>query len=201
MSTRAARAATPVAAEEPEPEKKKRGAAIFIWIVVLAIAAVAVRYLLQLRVDPNTQQVTSSDGSQTTASAPSSSAAPAAPSAPSLFNPRSLDASRSGRLRLGLDNFPASLVLSLQMDGAPYWNGSAGEVPRQIVIPAGRHDFRVVVNNIGGAISSTSAGAQFGVGKAYLISAQIRPEPAPSASVLPPSSRITLTVKPDPFAM
>ncbi len=178
----------------------KKGIPIFTWLILGAVAIVATRYLLQSRVQQALQQA--SDSAQNIPAAPFAGYDPAA--APVNLNPRDLDPGRSSRLRLGLDSVPSAIVLAVQMDGQPYWTGAAGKSSgNDLYVPLGRHVFRVVVYAGGGAspISSNSAGGEFSIRKRLLLNAELRPEPAPGAAVLPHGTRIILTVKPDPFSM
>lgn len=183
-------------------KRKKKGVPILMWLILAVVAIVVTRYLLQAHVQQALQQA--SEPGQPAAAPPEPLAGSAPAPVQSNFNPRNLDPTHSGHLRLGLDSFPSAIVLSVQVDGGQFWSGQAGQSSGgDLLVPAGRHDVRVAVYGGGGTapIFSNSASGDFSAAKRMLLNAQVHPEPAPGAATLTPGSRITLTVKPDPLSM
>ncbi|HWG19257.1 MAG TPA: serine/threonine-protein kinase [Terracidiphilus sp.] len=185
---------------ERQEKPKKRGVPILVWLIVAGIALVGTRYLLQLRVDPKTQQL-ASDSSQPAASAPAAPSAASTSPVPVDFNPRGLDPSRSGRLRVDLGSLPSAAVLEIQIDGQRYWSGTAGSAYSDsgFVVAPGRHEIHILSYAGVKPIESSSVRADFVANKRFLLTAQVRPQPAPGAGTLEPGSNVTLSIRADAF--
>ena len=177
-----------------EPEEKK-GPPVLTWLVVGIVAIVATWYILGHR----TQLQRASDTNQAVAP-PEPIAGPAPPTTAANFNPRNLSPERSGRLELGFDSFPSAILLSVRVDGGQYWSGIAGQANgNDLVIPAGRHDVRVVAYGADTAmISSNGASGNFASGRRLLLTTQLQPEPPSGVATLPPGTHIAIAVKSEP---
>ena len=184
------------AAKDEEPAKK-RGFSLAVWVLIAVAAVFVIRYLLQDRVQQKLEDAATGQSHARAAA----SAAPTlgASTTKTEFNPRGLDPSRSGRLRLDLDGLPADLPVSLEVDGRSYWSGTAESQNSYsgFLIPAGRHQLRLVAAGGAQPIASNGVSADFTAGKRALLSAQARPQPAPGAAGLDRGARITLSVGPD----
>ncbi|HKF45986.1 MAG TPA: protein kinase [Terracidiphilus sp.] len=189
----------------PEEPAKKKGVPILVWIIALAVVALGARYLLQLRLNPNTGEVASDSSASGSSTAGTGSAASAvsanstqAGAAPANFNPHNLDPGRSGRMRLGFDSVPSAVLLTVQMDGSPYWSGAAGlSTENELVVPQGRHSFRIAVYGGGGTapILSNSAEADVLLSKSLLMTADLNPHVVTGAGILPPGTKISLAIR------
>jgi serine/threonine-protein kinase len=185
-------------ADEEEETPKKRGFSLIVWVLIAIAAVFVMRYLLQDRVQQSLEEAATGT-KQSSAASPSSGPTLGASTAKTEFNPHGLDPSRSGRLRLDLGAMPSSLPVSLEVDGRPYWSGTAeSEVNYSgFLVPAGRHQLRLVASGGAQTIVSNSVSADFTAGRRALLSVQPHPQPAPGAALLDRGSRIILTVGPD----
>ena len=177
----------------PEPQKK-RGVPILTWLILGVLGIVGTWYLLQNRAA--LQRASDAGQAAPPPAEPVMGALP--PTAAANFNPKNLDPASSGQLQLGFDSFPSAILLSVEVDGGKFWSGVAGSSNGSaLVIPAGRHDVRVVAYGTGSeATFSNSASGAFSAGRRLLLLTQLKPEPPSGVSVLPPGTRIVLTVKP-----
>jgi serine/threonine-protein kinase len=200
MSAPATRTMGPgkVAAKAEEEPKKKRGLTIFVWIVI-AIGAIGVsRYVLQDRVQQSLEDA-ATGASQSHAATPSAGPTLGASTATTEYNPHGLDPSRAGRLRLELNGIPATVTMSLDVDGTPYWSGTPSSQSNYtgLVIPSGRHQLRVTVTAGTGTVASNSVSADLTPGKRVVLTTDVSPQPAPGAGALDRGVKITLSARSD----
>jgi hypothetical protein len=183
---------------DEEEAPKNRGFSLVLWVLIAIAAVFLIRYLLQDRVQKSLEDAATNSAHPRGAAAGTDPKLGAS-TAKLDYNPRGLDPSRSGRLRLELDGLPNSLPVSLDVDGKAYWSGtpeSAGTYSG-FLIATGRHEMRLVASGGAATIVSNSVGADFTAGKRALLSAQVRPQAAAGALALERGARITLTVRPD----
>lgn len=177
----------------PAPQKK-RGIPILTWLIVGVLGVVGTWYLLQNR----SALQHASDVEQAVPPPPEPVMGALPPTTAANFNPKNLDPASSGRLQLGFDSFPSAILLSVEVDGGKFWSGIAGSSNGSaLVIPAGRHEVRVVAYGAGADTTfSNSVSGAFSAGRRLLLLTQLKPEPPSGVTVLPPGTRIVLTVKP-----
>jgi serine/threonine-protein kinase len=185
------------ASAEEEPQKK-RGFSLFVWVLIAVAAVFVIRYVLQDRVQQSLEEAATGT-KQSSGTSPSAGPTLGASTAKSVFNPHGLDPSRSGRLRLDLSAVPSGLPVSLQVDGKPYWSGTAENLSNYsgFLIPTGLHQLRLAASGGAETVASNSVSADFTTGKRALLKVQVHPQPSPSAAVLERGARITLSVAPD----
>jgi serine/threonine-protein kinase len=181
----------------PEVKKKHRGFTTVVWLVLVGLAIVGSWYFRQLHIDPKTQQV---DSDQSSSNGPIAGSPPAA-AAPPTVTPPALDPAQSGRLRVDVSSFPSSIALTLEMDGKPFWSGSAASEPGGLSVPAGKHDFRMTTYAGNTLVTSNTVSGEVAAGRHLLVTAQVHPQPDPGAAILKPDARVTLTLKADPLAL
>ena len=126
-------------------------------------------------------------------------ASPAATTA--TFNQKSLDAATNTHLKLNLDGFSAPLNITLQMDGKPYWSGTAGDKKsyQTLLVPPGEHAFKVVVKGQGAAKISNSVNGDFAAKKRMTLSVKLRPQAKGGSAVLDPATQVSAGLKRDIF--
>jgi hypothetical protein len=182
----------------PEVKKKHAGFTAVVWLVLAGLALFGTWYFRQLHIDPKTQQV---DSSPSSSNEPIAGSPPAAAGASASVTPPVLDLSQSGRLRVDVSSFPSAIVLTLQMDGEPFWSGSAASEPSGLSVPTGKHEFRMTTYASNTLVVSNTVGGEIDAGRHVLVTAQIHPQPDPGTAVLNPGARVTLTLKADPLAL
>ncbi len=177
----------------PEPQKKK-GVPVLTWLILGVLGIVGTWYLLQNRAA--LQRASDTGQAAPPPAEPVMGALP--PTTAANFNPKNLDPASSGQLQLGFDSFPSAILLSVEVDGGKFWSGVAGSSNGgALVIPAGRHEVRVVAYGTGANTTfSNSASGAFSAGRRLLLLTQLKPEPPTGVTVLPPGTRIVLAVKP-----
>lgn len=177
----------------PEPQKK-RGVPILTWLILGVLGIVGTWYLLENRAA--LQRASDTGQAAPPPAEPVMGALP--PTTAANFNPKNLDPASSGQLQLGFDSFPSAILLSVEVDGGKFWSGVAGSSNGSaLVIPAGRHNVRVVAYGTGAdTIFSNNASGAFSAGRRLLLLTELKPEPPSGISVLPPGTRIVLIVKP-----
>ncbi len=176
-----------------EPQKKK-GVPILTWLILGVLGIVGTWYLLENRAA--LQRASDTGQAAPPPAEPVMGALP--PTTAANFNPKNLDPASSGQLQFGFDSFPSAILLSVEVDGGKFWSGVAGSSNGSaLLIPAGRHTVRVVAYGTGAdTIFSNSASGAFSAGRRLLLLTELKPEPPSGISVLPPGTRIVLTVKP-----
>jgi serine/threonine protein kinase len=180
---------------DAEPQRRG-GIPILTWLVVAVLGVLGTWYLLQNR----TALQRASDVEQAVPPPPEPIMGALPPTTAANFNPRSLNPAHSANLQLGFDSFPSAILLSVQIDDGKYWSGIAGQSNgHSLVIPAGRHEVRVIAYGAGTeTISSNGASVSLAAGRRLLLLTQLRPEPPSGVTTLPPGTQIVLSVKPEP---
>jgi hypothetical protein len=185
-----------VSTKDEEPPKK-HGRTILVWIVIAVAAIFITRYVLQDRVQQSLEDAAT--GQHPAAPTASSGPALGASTATTEYNPHGLDPSRSGRLRLELGGIPASVPVSLELDGTHYWSGTPESQSNYtgFIIPLGRHQLRITASAGSGTVSSNSVSADLTPGKRVILSTQVRPEPPAGAGALDGRAHVSLALRPD----
>jgi serine/threonine-protein kinase len=118
------------------------------------------------------------------------------------FTPKPMDPATNSHLKLNLDGFSAPLVLTLQMDGKPYWSGSAGDKKsyQLLLVPPGEHQFKVVVKGQGAPKISNAVNGDFAAKKRMTLSVKLRPQATGGSSVLDPATQVSAGLKRDIFS-
>lgn len=130
--------------------------------------------------------------------------APAAAPAPAVvnFNPKTLDAATNTHLKLSLDGLSSPLTVTVQMDGKLYWSGTVGDKKsyQGLLVPPGKHQFRVLVKGQRGAKASNTVSGDFAARKHMTLSVKLRPEITDNSAVLDPAAQVSAALKKDLFS-
>jgi hypothetical protein len=131
----------------------------------------------------------------------SSAEVPTASTAAVDVNPKSLDAAANTHLKLNLDGFSAPLMLTLRIDGKPYWSGTAGDKKsyQGLLVPPGKHQFQVAVKGQGVEKTSNAVNGDFAAKKRMTLSVKLRPQATGGSPVLDPGCQVTADLKRDIF--
>jgi hypothetical protein len=133
------------------------------------------------------------------------------------------DPSINTHLGLDLNEIPSSLNVALEMDGKVFWrrgspgsqpsgspgsqpsgspgsqsNGSPGSQPSQtrLLVPPGKHEFRVIVSRNGESKSSNLVKAASDPSVHLTLAVSIRPRPVGNAMALDPAARVIAVMRP-----
>ncbi len=119
--------------------------------------------------------------------------------APADANDASMDPSLNAHLSLDLGEIPASLNVALEMDGKIFWrSGSSGSQsgPPRLLVPPGKHQFRVIVSGNGEPKISNVVSAAFEPRMRSNLTVEIHPRPNGNNTALGPATRVVATLRP-----
>jgi len=110
----------------------------------------------------------------------------------------SQDPGKNTHLGLDLSNVPPFLRVALEMDGKIYWAGSPRNQPsyERLLVPPGKHQFRVVVSGSGEPKFSNLVKAASDPSMRLTLAVDLRPRPVANAVTLDPATRVIATIKP-----
>ena len=120
---------------------------------------------------------------------------------PGAFNPKSLDPKQNARLKFDLSHFPAAMPFSVEMNGHPFFKGTAGKKADYdgLYVPPGVHEFRVSVGGASGQRTSNTVSADLVAKKRFTLKVELRPQPNATATTLNPNTQVVATLKTDLF--
>jgi serine/threonine-protein kinase len=136
--------------------------------------------------------------------APVATPAPApAPPPPALgFDPKKIDPKDNARLRFDLGRVPPAVNFKVDMDGKPFYKGTAGNRADydSLFVPPGQHQFRVEISAGSVEKSSNTVSFQFVAKKHSTLRVELKPQANASVAgvpVLDPATQVIVTLKAD----
>ena len=110
----------------------------------------------------------------------------------------SQDPRMNTHLSLDLAEVPPMLKVALEMDGKIYWSGSPGDQSghQRLLVPPGKHQFRVIVSGGGEPKFSNLVNAAFDPTKRLNLIVNLRPQPSANSMALDPATQVIAILTP-----
>jgi serine/threonine protein kinase len=205
MGSHVATTSLPSAAEFPGLQKRHWWIVLALLILV-AVAVAGTTFFLTVHQRP--QQQGPPNGAVVPPMAPAAPNSNALPmqggggGAPAELT--SQDPSLNTHLNLDLSEIPPSLNVALEMDGKVFWRSgspgdksSPGDKPshQRLLVPPGKHEFRVIVSGSGEPKSSNIVKAASDPSMRLTLAVSIQPRPNMNAVALDPATRVVATLR------